>query len=74
MSCRGLTLTPPEAPPPEVGAGVAEVVAEVVAEAEAKAGNIGPDIGTAMIGIPGHLFMVHQWRVIPTPLALPTLG
>ena len=70
MSCRGPTLTPPEATPPEVGAGVAEVVAE----AGAKAGNTGPNIGTAMIGTPGHLLMVHQWKVIPTPLALPTLG
>ena len=69
MSCRGPTLTPPEATPPEAGAGVAEVVAE----AEAKAGNIGPDIGTAMIGTPGHL-LIHQWRVIPTPLGLPNLG
>ena len=69
MSCRGLTLTPPEAPPPEVGAGVAEAEAE----AGAKAGNTGPNIGTAMIGTPGHL-LIHQWRVIPTQLGQPTLG
>ena len=67
MPCRGPTLTPPEATPPEVGAGEAEV------EVEAEAGNIGPKIGTAMIGIPGHL-LNHQGRVIPTQLGLPTLG
>ena len=67
MSCRGPTRTPPEATPPEVGAGEAEVVAEAEAEA-------GPNIGIAMIkGIPSHLDMGHQWRVTPTPLALPTL-
>ena len=70
MSCRGPTLTPPEATPPEVGAGEAEVVAE----AEAEAGNTGPNSGTAKIGTPSHLAMVYQWMVMLTPLALPTLG
>ena len=65
MSCRGPTRTP-EATPPEVGAGEAEVVEEAGAEAGKT--------GTAKIGTPSHLAMVHQWMVMLTPLALPTLG
>ncbi len=67
MSCREPTpIHPKDADLPEVGAGEAEVVAEV----GTKAGKTG----TAMIGTPSHLAMVHQWMVLLTPLALPTLG
>ena len=72
MSCRGPTLTPPEANLPEVGPGEAEVVAEAGAGTLEQA---TPNIGTARIrGTLTHLDMGHQWKVTPTPLALPTLG